>query len=262
MSPEEPSLFQRQQLAFTAHIRDPDKAPVPEGIPPPRMAVYRELIFNGLDDQLSSNFPVLRSITSDQQWNALVRGFLARHSSQTRLFSRIGLEFIEYLQREYLAGEGNRPFLPELAHYEYAELAVSIDDTPIPEHDPAGDLLAGHPLVSPSARVLDYRYPVHRIGPEFLPEAPGEHPTHLVVYRDRQGKVHFLEINPVTRRLLELLKENPASGGLDILNRIAGELRHPRPGTVIDFGTRLLQEMHGRDIILGTATAARQPTKE
>jgi len=252
MSPEKQPGFQQQQIAFTAHIRDPDNTPRPEGIPEARMSVYTELFFNGLDSHLSSNFPVLRTISSDKQWQALVRDFMVRHRAHTPLFTEIGLEFLDYLQHERQPTTDDWPFMLELAHYEYVELAVSISDAEIPEHDPNGNLLDSHPVVAPTAWNLSYRYPVHRIGPDHLPQAPGDEPTHLVVYRDRQDDVHFLEINPVTQRLLTLLKENPDLSGLEILKQIASELSPTPAQTVITTGTRLLQELRERNVILGS----------
>lgn len=252
MSPENLPGFQQQQLAFTAHIRNPGNAPRPDGIPAGRMAVYTELFFNGTNDNLSTGFPVLRKITPEAEWNALVRDFLARHRCSTPLFSEIGLEFLEYLQHERKPDENDWPFLLELAHYEYVELAVSISNADIPEHDPNGDLLDSHPVVAPTAWNLSYQYPVHQIGPDFLPSIPGDEPTHLVVYRNRQDEVHFLEINLVTQRLLTLLKENPERNGLETLKQIADELQHAQPEAVVSAGSTLLKELHEKNVILGT----------
>ena len=253
--PESLPEFQRQQLAFTAHIRDPHNAPPPEGIPAARMAVYTELFFNGIDSLLSSNFPVLREITPEAEWNALVRDFLVRHRCHTPLFTEVALEFLEYLQQEREAAESDPPFLLELAHYEYAELAVSIadaDDDP-PAYEPNGDLLDGRPHLSHAICNLSYRYPVHRIGPEYLPDEPGEEPSNLLVYRDREERVHFMEINPVTQRLILLMQENRDSTGLEILKQIAGELGHTSPDSVIAAGTQLLEELHRRGVVLGSS---------
>jgi len=246
--------FQQQQLAFTAYIRDPQNAPLPEGMPARRMSVYAELLFNNISEQLWANFPMLRQITSDPDWRALVRDFMIRHRSQTPLFTEVGLEFLDYLQQEREARPGDWPFMLELAHYEYVQAAVAIspDDEKPAEHDPNGDLMSGHPLLAPTAWNLSYQWPVHRIGPEYLPaEAPPE-PTHLVVYRDRQDEVHFLEINAITQRLLQLLKENPGLTGLDVLNTVAAELAHPDPALVITAGQELLADLRRRNVLLGT----------
>ena len=253
-SPEPPLDFQRQQLAFTAHIRDPANNPAPDRIPSRRMAVYAGLIFNNIDDQLSTNFPVLRRITSDARWHAMVRDFIIRHRSETPFFTEVGLEFLEYLQQERAPEQGDLPFMLELAHYEYVELAVAIsdaDDRQPVDYDPNGDILEGRPLIGPTVRNLTYQWPVHSIGPDYLPEEMPPEPTHLVVYRDRQDAVHFLQINAVTQRLLALARETPSHAGLDLLNTIAAELSHPKPASVITAGAGLLEDLRQRGVILG-----------
>lgn len=246
--------FQRQQLAFTAHIRDPDGSRPPAEIPARRMGIYTELFFNNIHDQLAANFPVLRSISDDAYWDRLVRDFMVRHRCTTPYFTEIGQEFIAYLQDEREPDPDDAAFMLELAHYEYVELAVAISDADqtLGQYDPNGDLLAGSPIVGPTAWNLTYQWPVHTIGPDCLPDTPPTEPTHLVVYRDRQDEVHFLQINAVTQRLLQLLKENPRQSGLDVLNAIAAELAHPQPETVIEAGKALLHDLRERNVILGT----------
>ncbi len=246
--------FQRQQLAFTAHIRDPENNPVPDGIPARRMGIYTELFFNNIDDQLSTNFPILRQISSDEQWYAMVRDFMIRHRAETPLFTEVGQEFLEYLRQERKPHANDWPFMLELAHYEYVELAVYIseEDDELADIDPNGDLLEGRPAVAATAWNLSYQWPVHHIGPDHLPDEQPNEPTHLVVYRDRLDEVHFLEINAVTQRLLQLLKENPKLSGLDVLKTIAEELAHPDVDTVIKAGKDILDDLRQRNVILGS----------
>src|SRR6185436_11048097 len=117
---------------------------------------------------------------------------------------------------------------------------------------PDGDLVAGRPVVSPLALPLVYRFPVHRISPDYQPhEAPAE-PTCLIVVRDRADRVGFMEVNPATLKLLEVLKENPRFTGLDALKEIA-ELFPPQArDAVIAAGAGMLRELNARDVILGT----------
>lgn len=254
MSHESGTLrFQRQQLAFAAHIRDPDRQPVPPGIPHRRMAVYTEIFFNNLNEQLSGSFPILRRISNDERWRALVRDFMIRHRCSTPLFTEIGQEFIEYLQNER-AAPGDWPFQTELAHYEYVELAVAIDPgDELPDGvDPNGDLVSRCPVLAPTAWSLSYTWPVHLIGPDYLPEAPPEEPTHLVVYRDRRDDVRFLQINPLAQRLLQLLRNDGDRTGLDALQLIARDIGHPDVAQLVEFGRGLLEELRRRNVILGT----------
>jgi len=48
------------------------------------------------------------------------------------------------------------------------------------------------------------------------------------------------------------MKEETQSTGLELLNRIAGTMHHPKPNVVIEGGTALLMELKDKQIILGT----------
>jgi uncharacterized protein len=246
--------FARAQYAFTAHIRDPERCPRPPDVDERRMAVYRELIYNNLEDFLAANFPVVRQVLGEGGWEGLVRGFLRSHRCHSPLFSEIGLELLEYLHDDGRDGAQYPPFLLELAHYEWVELALSISnaDADPTAVDTAGDPLTGVPVLSPLAWSLTYRFPVHRIGPGFQPQEPAKEPTHLLVYRDRNDQVRFLEINPITQRLLLLLQAHPDWSGFAILNQIATELTRPEPQRLIEAGRQLLGDLRGRGVILGT----------
>ena len=63
-------------------------------------------------------------------------------------------------------------------------------------------LLASRPLLSPLAWPLAYAWPVHRIGPDFLPEGPPDAPTLLLLHRGADGRVRFHAPNPLAWRLL------------------------------------------------------------
>jgi hypothetical protein len=43
------------QRQFTAHIRDPQNAPAPEGIEDRRMAIYRDLVYSNMESFVASN---------------------------------------------------------------------------------------------------------------------------------------------------------------------------------------------------------------
>ena len=247
-----PMEFQQLQYRFAAHLRNPKRNKAPAGIEPRRMKIYAELFYNNVQGFLAAAFPVLRRITPDTQWHALVRDFFERHESHEPLFHRIAREFLDYLDHERGKVRADWPFLRELAHYEWVELALSVDPAALGPAlaDPNGDLMERVPVLSPLAWPLTYKYPVHRIGPGFLPRAPGPQPTHLVVYRNRQDDVKFMEVNPVIARLLELLRDKPAPGRL-LMRRIARELKHPDPAAVSAQGSQVLQHLRARDIVLG-----------
>lgn len=244
----------QRQYQFAAHIRDPEHNDAPANLEDRRMKIYRELFYNNVEGFLSNSFPVLRELMNDTDWHALARDFFAHHHSHSPLFLEIPREFLNYLEQQRGVRQQDFPFLRELAHYEWVELAVSIaesEDQPA-SLDPQGDLLTAAPVLSPLAWPLSYRYPVHRISPDFIPTEPAEQITYLLVYRDKRDEVGFIELNQVSARLFALLQEDTTRSGHNALSEIAGELRHPDPDTVINSGKQVLQEWLQRDIILGT----------
>ena len=253
----EAERLRRAQFAFAAHIRDPGGAPLPAGVEDRRMKIYRELFFNNLRDLLGRSFPVMRRILGTERWEAMVRDWLVRHRAVTPLFLELPREFLHYLAEEREPRPEDPPFLAELAHYEWVELALSIDEREIDDvdADPEGDLLAGRPVLSPLAWSLSYAWPVHRLSPDFQPAEPPPEPTRLVVSRNRADEIGFLEINVVTARLLELLAaaEPAPRTGRECLLQIAAELAHPAPETVVGGGAELLAGLRARDVILGAA---------
>ncbi len=243
--------FTELQRRFAAHLRDPDNVPPPPGIEPRRLDVYRELFFNNVASLLGGTFPVCRDILGEPGWRGLVRRFYAGHRAHTPYFLELPSEFVQWLGERSDDAPGLPPFLAELAHYEWVELALSVSDAePDPSgFDPAGDLLEGRPVVSPLAWPLAYRWPVHRLSHAYRPEAPGDLPTFLVVYRDAEGKVRFLETDAATARLLELMDADAGATGSASLARVAAELG---ASDAAAGGAELLEGLRARGILLGT----------
>ena len=242
------------QFAFVAHLRDPENIPAPEGIEDRRMSIYRELVYNNVEGFLSKGFPVIRSIYNDENWHRMVRDFFSQHKSQSPYFLEISQEFLAYLQNEREAQPEDPACLLELAHYEWVELALNISEENINLEgiDANGDLLAGHSVFSPLAWSLSYQFPVHKMAADYLPEQAPEQASYLVVYRNRNDEVKFMEINPVTARLLYLLEENESMTGQQTLEQITLEMQHPDPEVVMKGGLEALQELQSSGIILGT----------
>jgi len=210
--------FKDVQYAFTRHMRDPENNPAPEGIEDRRIGVYRELVYNNIEGFIANSFPVLRKITPDDRWHEMLRDYVCNHQAHTPLFPRMPLEFIQYLKDERHRHPQDPDFLLELATYEWAEIAISLDTREIEMDgiDVEGDLLTGVPVLNPLIMPQTYQYPVHRISPDYLPDAPPEDPTYLLVYRRKDDEVGFLELNTVSARLIECMQANDDKTGLQL----------------------------------------------
>jgi hypothetical protein len=245
------------QRRFAAHLRDPATSPAPEGVEERRLQVYRELFFDNISGSLAGTFPVLHEILGADRWSRLVRDFYRDHRCHTPLFLEIPREFVDYLGDAREARPDDPPFLYELAHYEWVELALAIDEHDLATltADPSGDLLDGVPVLSPLAWPLAYRFPVHRLGQEFTPtEAPAE-PSFYIARRDHRDEVGFIQVNAVTLRLVQRLQEDPEFTGRTHLEALAGELPQFDREAVFTGGAAALREMLDADVVLGTRSA-------
>ena len=242
--------FQRYQAAFCAHVRNPAENPRPEGVAAKRIKVYSDLLFNNMQSTLAACFPVCKRVIGVRRWQALAKRFFAEHRSATPLFRQIPEEFLRWL--EQADQSGLPPFFAQLAHYEWVELALSVAEVIHPAHDPHGDLLAEKPLLAPALMLLRYDWPVQRISPRFKPREALAEPLWMLVFRDVDDTVQFVELNAVSARLIGLLQADQASGA-EVLAHVARELNHPDPAAVQAHGSALLQALRQQGAIIGTA---------
>lgn len=243
------TTFQDKQRAFAGYIRNPQHNPIPDGVNAERMAIYSDLFFNNIDGFLASCFPVLRTLLDDSQWQLLARDFFATHWCKTPYFSEIAEEFLLYLQNERDT-TNDYPFIVELAHYEWVEMAVSIAKEELRINTlPLVELADKTISVSPLAWVLAYHYPVHKLSPDYLPQTAPEQATFLIVHRDVNYNVHFLTITPLTYRLLTIIQENRSIVTTECLKQLASENQYPNPNLIITQGLQVLTELVSRHII-------------
>jgi len=256
--------FQKLQYEFTAHIRDPEAVPSPDGLEDRRMEIYRELFFNNVNSFLENGFPVLRTHYDNNAWQRLVRAFFSTHDSHSPWFVDISKEFILYLQSEHQTTNDDPAYLFELAHFEWAEVALMVDqeESDWDNINPHGDLLEAMPVLSPTAYCLSYQWPVHEISADYQPTQQPEQPSFVLIHRDKDDDIQFVSADPVTARIMELLqldedhntdgpKSKPASGKA-LLTQLATEMQHPNPEEALHDGHRILLKFHHAGIVVGT----------
>ncbi len=243
--------FQRYQLAFTQHLRQPNTSPKPAKVATDRMAIYTEIVFNNMMDSVSPCFPVTQNVLGKGAWQKLVRDFFIQHSSQTPIFRKIPQEFLSYLDTNPVTSISLPVFLHQLAHYEWIELALSTSDIEIENTklNFDGDFLEQRPKLAAASALLQYDYPVHKISKRFKPTQPET--TYLLVFRDTANKVQFIELNAVTFRLLQLT-ENENLTGRQALIQLANEINHPDMQAIIEFGLDILQGLKTQGAIIGS----------
>lgn len=241
------SALKETQMGMARFLRNPQSEPAPEGIEARRLKIYQDLIYNNIEGFVSGGFPVLRSLYDDLDWHQLVRQFIDNHRCHSPYFLEISQEFLRFLNEGFQPRACDPPFMAELAHYEWVELALDVAEEELPPATDA-DVLNGVVTWSPLAWLLSYSFPVHRIGPTERPEKAGE-PNYLVVYRNHDDKVKFMELNAATARLAELVRDNQHDTGQMILARLAEEMGMTADA-LLEFGAQQLNQFQSLGVAL------------
>ena len=239
--------MRQSQLEMAAFLRNPEHNAPPAGLEARRLKIYQDLIYNNIEGFISSGFPVLCSLYSEENWHSLVRLFIEGHRCHSPYFLEISQEFLTFLNERHEPRACDPPFIAALAHYEWVELALDIAEHEAPPLQADKDPTTAVPELSELAWVLSYPFPVHLIGPANQPDEPAE-PVFLVVYRDREDKVCFVELNAATARLLELVRENDGDNSVDLLARLAAEMALETTA-ILEFGLQQLAEFHRLGIV-------------
>ena len=85
--------------------------------------------------------------------------FIDRHRCHTPYFLEISQEFLKFLMQRDEPVPNDPPFLLELAHYEWVELALDVSEEQLPEAHDEYALSSSVPQLSPLAWLLSYQVP-------------------------------------------------------------------------------------------------------
>jgi hypothetical protein len=240
----------QHQAALADHIRDPEQVAPPAQVDERRVGIYRDLVFNNVESQLSVSFPVINSILTPEGWLQLVREFLRDYRAQTPYFSQLSAEFVDFLSTRQ-AQENDPDFLLELAHYERIELDLFMMDREISVDQATDNELLNTALTLVNvAHPLVYQYPVHQISPEFLPETAPEQPTCLLLFQDDDQEVRFFELQLLAYHLVVKLSENQQRTGQQILAELAEALGIQDNALFYQQGEGLLKQLHGLNVLI------------
>jgi hypothetical protein len=213
--------------------------------------VYEEIVFNNLFESVSACFPIASKVMGKRKWLKLIQAFMRDYSAHSPLFRKIPEQFLEYLDMPSPELQQLMPdYLNSLCHYEWVELLVGgIEETNPKGMQANGDLATNKPVFSATMQLLHYDYAVHKISPRKKPQFKTS--TQLLVYRNVDDMVKFIELNAVTYRLISLLL-NEAITGKQALTLLAKELQHPQPESIIEFGLSILEDLRNQGVIIGT----------
>jgi hypothetical protein len=240
--------WQSFQADFGTYLRDPTKQSLPKGVLPRRAKVYEDLLFNNICGFINTCFPICKTLHSKGEWETLARGFFRDWRCHSPRFNDIPKEFLDYLASD-CSPELTYPWLLQLAHYEWVELAVdTFDESGI--NASRAENAAGI-RVNPSLQNLIYDWPVHQISPDYIPTEAQQ--TFLLVYRNKEHEVRFTEINAATSALINLFEQGYTTSE-QALTELASQMNVPLNDAFNAFGLDMIKQLIEQGILNGACT--------
>ena len=239
----EGAAFEEDPVSFARAQGLPEADAEAFGRFPGGLGAYRELARLSLVDPIETMFPVTRALLEREgAWEGCIDAFLQARCVASRHYRDIAPAFLGWLA-ETGWGQATWPFLLELAHAELLEVLVArFPDADLPAGlhvDPAcGDRL----VLDPAAQVVSYRHAVHRTS-EAAP-VPEARPTHLLAYRDSDGRPQLMDLTAAAAALLVRAQTESLAGAAEAL------------GVDLAATLSLLEELRDRGAIAGFRAAS------
>lgn len=251
--------FQKYQHQFVDYLRNPLKnGAIPESLPQ-RSGIYAKLLFGKIENSLNNCFPISRQLLGSTCWKHLIQAFIKNHRCNSPLYREIPDEFIAYLMVEK-SPMALPKFIIELMHFEWMELVLETEKPVLSRQimPVKPDKLTDIPVLNPVLHLLHYHYPVQNITAYDLhwnswSSRLVSYPREAIILaglRNGDDIVHFIELNAVTARLIELMQEGLYSGKQALLE-LAAEMHYKDHKSILPSGIKILQQLEQQQIIIG-----------
>ena len=175
---------------------------------PDRLKVYRNNTRTNWTDTLECDFALTRSQFDAEEWQALEARYFDQHPPQHWELNTSMAPFVTFLAKQKV-----KPYVKELADYEWQDLKIFID---------RATLRKGSGLTNPTAVVRVYQYQifdwVEKKAPKDRP--PKQKPEVLVFYRDSRNTCHIREADPLLLLAMDhFRKPGATSDDLELARR-------------------------------------------
>lgn len=227
-----PPDFQQTQAEFTHWLRHPEASPQPNDVLPERMNTYRELLFNNVIGFIETAFPVAKALLPEALWQQLTKHFFAEYRCTSPFFYDISLHFREFAADLNWPELTDFPWLTELLHYEWMEMAADIADVANPSTEPGHVLADDHfwqqrdvPIrLAMPTWPLAYQWPVASWTVATNVSDLQAQSQAVVLWRDAGDHVRSFTVEPLAAWLIERIQLDRQT-----LNSLAADLISASP---------------------------------
>jgi len=216
-----------------------------------RLAVYRGLLRGNLYEAIEIAIPRVVARLGDV-FDEYFDRFLAERGPRTHYLRDVTRELLDFCEPLWNADSRVPAYAMDLARHENVQIEVGALETRPLGVEP-GELDLERPVRFVEAtRLMRYAFAVHRL-PESAEDRadPAHEPTALLVYRNPEHEVRYLELTPLAAAILERLLAGQALG--PAITGACNDRGAAIDASVLDGTARLLADLGERGALLGAA---------
>jgi hypothetical protein len=185
------------------------------------------------------------------KFDADLAAFADEVGPRTHYLRDVPAELFAWAEPRWRADATVPAYLVDLAAYELAAFAVGASAS-VRTPETGADVALDRPLAfAESARLLRFAWAVHELpeeGPESAGGTPPRRDVQLLVYRDAEHRVRWLELTPLAASVLERLLSGHPLG--DAVQTACAE-HGVATAAVLPDVARLLADLASRGVVLG-----------
>lgn len=176
------------------------------GVNQKRLSHYHRLIYNIVDDVLSTALPITYKHVNRVIWDEMVHQFFSSQGGKSPQLWKLPFEFYQYVKEHSLEKKYQLPWLIDLLYFEWLEVELfMMEDIPYPRFKTKGDWLKDALVLNPENKLIKLSYPVYKSSPDKLDNKNGEY--FLLMFREKDtGKVQFIALSVLHAYVLEAIQ--------------------------------------------------------
>jgi hypothetical protein len=224
---------------------------------PPRLALYRRLVRNNLVDVVHKMLPRTRArmnAARERAFDDSLDSFLHEVGPRTHYLRDVPSELLAWATPRWRADASLPPYLADLAAHEVVAYAIGAAPT-TPDDADVADVTLDRPLLFADAKHLArYAFAVHELSEdEGNLTPPVARDVSLLVYRDADHVVRFLDLTPLASAILARLFDGEALGAA--IPAACASLGAAPTEQILADTARLLADLGERGVLLGAKPA-------
>ncbi len=219
---------------------------------PRRLGIYRRLLRNNVINVLTAMLE-----RTQARVDAIVPGafertideWLAAVGPRTPHLRDVPSELLAWAAPRWAEDARLPAWIVDYAELELADFTIGVAPRPAPP-PPLGEVAADRPLVfGDPRRLVRLGWAVHEMLSDDLRAAPEKREVAILVYRDGEHRVRYLDLTPLAAAILdELFRGRPLAEAMVEACRAAGA---PLDQSVLEGAAKLLADLGERGVLLG-----------